>query len=87
MSVNMIAELNAFTAAMAVAEGHRKTLRTVCGLSDSQIGLYALSRAPKRGTIGDEYKKAVITAKKRLEKRREQIRHNAADKAEINSAE
>jgi hypothetical protein len=66
MSV-MVEALDAFGAAMAEAEKHRKILRQRCGLTDHQIGMLTLARR-KRSVMGD-YTAAVLTAKRRLASR------------------
>jgi hypothetical protein len=64
MSV-MVEALDAFGAAMAEAEKHRKTLRQRFGLSDQQIGMLTLARR-KRSSPMSDYTAAVLVAKRRL---------------------
>ena len=67
----MVTTLNAFGAAMAQAEKHRAILRKKFGLTDHQIGMMTLALR-KRGTVMDDYKAAVIAAKRKLELRKTQ---------------
>jgi hypothetical protein len=64
----MIEALDAFGAAMAEAEKHRKILRQRYGLTDHQIGTLTLARR-KRSSVMSDYKAAVLAAKRRLENR------------------
>jgi hypothetical protein len=67
----MLETLDAFGRAMAEAEKHRTILRKRFGLTDHQIGTMTLALR-KRGSVMDDYKAAVIAAKRKLELRKAQ---------------
>jgi len=67
----MLETLDAFGRAMAQAEKHRTILRKRFGLTDDQIGTMTLALR-KRGSVMDDYKAAVIAAKRKLELRKAQ---------------
>lgn len=62
----MVEALDAFGRAMVEAERHRAILRKRFGLTDQQIGMMTLARRERSPM--SEYKKAVLAAKRRLEK-------------------
>jgi hypothetical protein len=66
----MTKELDAFAAAIGIAERHRTILRTRFGLSDRQIGAMVIARRPRK-TMSD-FAAAVVAAKTKLEARRAQ---------------
>lgn len=66
----MVQTLDAFSRAMSEAEKHRRCLRETFGLTDYQIGTMTLARRKTPRSAMSQYAAAVLTAKRKLERKR-----------------